>query len=155
MEELDISSLKQHAVNELFKIKYAMKMYPHDVNEEKMILISQMKLTNEKINAVKNNKVEKQLGYRIKAAELELPDPSATATATTTTASADEDSLEKRLAALKKSDTQSLSLEERLAALPGGSRSIKRRSIKRRRTRKRRGTKQRQQGIKRRTKSRH
>ena len=44
MEKLDISSAKQNAVNELFKIKYAMKMYPHDVNEEAMILISKTKL---------------------------------------------------------------------------------------------------------------
>lgn len=34
MEELDISSAKKNVVNELFKIKYATKMYPHDVNEE-------------------------------------------------------------------------------------------------------------------------
>ena len=46
------------------------------------------------------------------------------------------------------------SLTARLKALSGGSRSKKRRS-KKRRSKKRRGTKQRQQGIKRRTKSRH
>ena len=161
MEELNISSLKQHAVNELFKIKYAMKMYPLDVNEEAMILISKTKLYRIKkygqIKVVKDKELEDYWGKRLRLAKLGIStDPSATAT----TASADEDSLEKRLAALKESDTPPRSLEERLAALPGGSRSKKRRSIKRRskkrRSKKRRGTKQRQQGIKRRrTKSRH
>jgi len=139
MEELDISSLKQHAVNELFKIKYAMKMYPHNVNEEVMILISKTKLYRIKkhgqIKSVKDKEWEDYWGERLRLAKLGIStDPSAT----TTTALADE--------------IDELDLEARLAKLRTGTGS---KSKKRRGTRKRRGNKRRQKGTKRRTKSRH
>ena len=137
MEELNISSLKQHAVNELFKIKYAMKMYPHDVNEEAMILISKTKLYRIKkygqIKAVKDKEWEDKWGERLRLAKLGIStDPSAT----TTTALADE--------------IDELDLEARLAKLRTGTGS---KSKKRRGTRKRRGNKRRQKGTKRRTRS--
>lgn len=137
MEELDISSLKQHAVNELFKIKYATKMYPHDVNEDIMRDISKTKLNrikkHEQIKSVKDKVWEKKWGDRFKAAEYGIStDPSAA----TTTALADE--------------IYELNLEARLAKLRTGTGS---RLTKRQKGIKRRGTK-RQKGTKRRTRSR-
>ena len=85
MKELDISPAKQNAVNELFKIKYATKMYPDDVNEEAMLLISKTKLYKIKkqgqIKADKDEKWGDYWGERYRLAELGIStDPSATAT---------------------------------------------------------------------------
>lgn len=134
MDELDISSLKQHAVNELFKIKYATKMYPHDVNEDIMRDISKTKLYKLKKKAQKDKVWEKKWGDRFKEAEYGIStDPSAA----TTTALADE--------------IYELDLEARLAKLRTGTGS---RLTKRQKGIKRRGTKRRQKGTKRRTRSR-
>ena len=141
MDELDISPAKKNVVNELFKIKYATKMYPDDVNEEAMLLISKTKLYKIKkqgqIKADKDEKWGDYWGERYRLAELGIStDPSATATVEAVDESPELSNLEARLARLKDPNAK-------------GLKSKKRRGIKRRRT-KRRGTKQRQQGVKRR-----
>lgn len=129
---VSIHANQKAAVNELFKIKYAIKQYPGEVNEDIMRAISKTKFTKLKEKAQKDKKWEDSWGERYRSAELGIStDPSsAAASATVATTPPDE-----------------LRLEERLAAL-GGSRSVKRRKTHRRKSIKRRGTKRR--GTKRR-----
>jgi hypothetical protein len=133
-EDKSLSYNQKAAVNELFKIKYAMKQYPGDINEQTMRDISKTKLDQLTKMAEKDKKWEKKWGDRFSLAELGISTETSSVAATTVA-------------------TDELSLEERLARLKTG-RGKETRSKKRKGT-KRRGTKQRQQGIKRRrTKSR-
>jgi hypothetical protein len=142
-----ISYTQKAAVNELFKIKYAKKMYLDKIDEDIMRDMSKTKLYKLKKEAEENKKWEKKWGDRLRLAELGIStDPSASASVADTTVGENELSLEKRFARLKESNKSELSLEARLAKLNDpnakGLKSIKRRGTKRRGT-KRRGTKRR------------
>jgi hypothetical protein len=133
-EDKKLTYTQKAAVNELFKIKYAEKQYPGEINEDIMRDISKTKLYKLKKKAQKDKEWEKKWGERFSLAELGISTKTSSVAANTVA-------------------TDELSLEERFARLKTG-RGKETRSKKRKGT-KRRGTKQRQQGIKRRrTKSR-